>query len=195
MLNATYKVTSDPAREPISLAELKKRIRITTCDFDDELQDLLISGRQAVEYDARRYLITQSVELYLDRFPSGTVLEIRRAPVSAVASVQYVDEDQATQTYASSRYSTDLDSTPPRIILTENEDWEDTEPSWPHAVTVSFTGGYGLTPEDVPVEARLAIVEWVRMNWSGCDHSNGGRTNYDKLIDSLAWSAVWRSSV
>lgn len=191
MIFATYKVTSEPAIEPVSLADLKRRLRVTACDFDDELNDLISAGRKIVEVDAKLKLITQTVELSLDQFPSKATIEIRQLPVQSVTSITYTDEDQTTQTFSNSLYNVDTDGKPVRILLKENEDWEDTEPQWPQAVKVTYTAGYGATVASVPVEARLAIVEWCRMHWGKCD---GSRMRYDNLISAIAWTGYGKAA-
>lgn len=187
-LNATYEVSVEPASEPITLQEMKDRLRITTCDFDSELTDLINAARKQVENDSHRKLVTQTVKLHMDRFPNGDTIEIRVLPVASVTSVEYVDEDVATQTLSSSVYTTDLVGKPPRIILLENQSWEDTEPGYPRAVTVTFVAGAAVS--SVPVEAKLAMVEWCRMHWGKCD---GDQTKYRNLINSLAWSGYWKA--
>jgi uncharacterized phiE125 gp8 family phage protein len=194
MSHDTYTVTSDPALEPITRKELKTRLRITACDFDDELDDMITAARKQVEYDTHRRLITQTVALYKDGFPAGDTIEIRTAPVSAVTSVQYVDQDTATQTFASSKYVTDLDGVPPRIILLENEYWPTTESNYPKSVIVTVTAGYGSARTDVPVEAKLAIVEWCRMNFAQCENKDAVGMRYRNLINSLAWSGHWKAA-
>jgi len=182
-LNAYYAVTSEPAVEPLTLSDLKDRLRVTVCDFDTELGQLLKAGRKQVEQDSMRKLVTQTVALYMDAFPSGNTIEIRQVPVASVTSVQYVDEDVATQTFSSALYTTDLTSKPARIMLLENQDWKDTEPEYPKAVTVTFVAGAAVA--SVPVEAKLAIIEWCKMHWGDCD---GDNRKYLNLINTLAWT-------
>ena len=189
MLNATYSVTSEPSVEPITLEELKNRLRITTNDFDSELSDLLTAARRQVEHDSHRRLITQTLTLTLDRFPAGNAIEVRQLPVQSVSSVQYVDDDEATATFASSKYTVDTTTEPARIVLKSDESWETTEEGYPGAVIVTFVAGYGATATTVPVEAKLAMVEWVRMHWGDCD---GDSLKYRNLIAKLAWSALWK---
>lgn len=191
MLNATYKTTVEPTIEPITLNELKDRLRVTTCDFDSELSDLLTAARKQVEYDAHIKLITQTMELSLDVFPLGDTIELRQLPVQSVTSVKYINDfDQTESTFSAALYNVDLTTKPARITLLEDQDWEDTEPQWPAAVTVTFVAGYGATSASVPVEARLAIVEWCRSHWGDC---SGDMTKYRNLVNTLAWSGVWKA--
>ena len=187
-LNASYVVSVEPTVEPLTLNELKSRLRITACDFDSELTDLIKAGRKQVELESHRKLVTQTVKLNMDRFPAGDTIELRILPVASVTSVEYIDEDLATQTYASSRYTTDLTGEPARIVLLENESWEDTEAVQPKAVTVTFVAGNALA--SVPVEAKLAVVEWCRMHWGDCD---GNDKKYKNLVSTLAWSGYWKA--
>lgn len=190
-LNATYTVTSEPAIEPLTLNELKDRLRVTACDFDSELSDLLTAARKQVEHDAHIRLITQTIELTMDTFPHGDTIEIRQLPVQSVSSVVYVNDlDQTESTFSSALYNVDTTTKPARITLLEAEDWEDTEPEWPAAVTVNFVAGYGSTAASVPVEAKLAIVEWVRSHWGDC---SGDMAKYKNLVNSLAWSGFWKA--
>ena len=186
----TYEVTTEPTEEPLSLADLKCRMRVTSGQFNEEIRDLLTAARKQVEYDTNRRLITQTVKLYLERFPSGNTLEIRTAPVSSVTSVTYVDEATTTQTMSAALYVTDLTGLPPRIILAENQDWPDTEANYPRAVTVEMVCGYG-DASTVPVEAILAITEWCKMNWGDCD---GDDMKYRNLINRLAWTGIGRAA-
>lgn len=187
----TLKVVSEPSLEPIGVSELRSRLRIADCEFDGELRDLLIAGRKQVEHDSDRKLITQTVQLLLDRFPTGNVIELRVPPVSSLTSITYIDEDDAEQTLSSDVYHLDLSSTPPRVVLRSGESWETVDDGRPNAVTVEFVAGYG-NADTVPVEAKLAIVEWVRMHWGSCD---GDGAKYANLLNSLRWTGYLREGV
>lgn len=185
-LKRTYNVTSEPTSEPLTLADFKAALRETTHDFDPELKRILVAARRKVENDTARKLCTQTVALRMDCFPEGRDIEVRLAPISAVSSITYVDEDEVEQTLASSLYRVDLNSTPPRIMLKENEDWPDTEPDYPNAVTITMTAGYGGTA-DVPAEARLAVQLAGQMVWQDCDHG-ALQKQYDSLMSFLRWT-------
>lgn len=182
----TYTVTVEPTQEPLSLRELKQYLRVTASDFDEDLRQILTAARRQVEHDTYRKLMSQTVVRYSDDFPSGDEIEIRLAPIAAVVSVEYIDADEATQTFASSSYTTDLTTTPPRIVLDDGSSWPTVKSNFPNAVIVTLTAGYA-TRALVPAEAKLAVKEWAKQAWSGCDHPSGSMV-YQNLINMLRWT-------
>lgn len=187
----TFQTTSGPTAEPITLDELKLRLRVTSCDFDAELSDMLKAARQQVEADTYRRLITQTVVMYQEDFTSllGPV-EIRLAPVQSITHVKYYDRDDVLQTFAAGDYYANLTSTPPEIRLREAKQWPNTSLYRPNKVEVTMVAGYGGAAS-VPQSAKLAIVEYCRAQWGGCEHNT---TAYQRLVSSLQWTSyhkVW----
>ena len=187
----TFQTISGPTTEPITLDELKLRLRVTSCDFDSELLDMLKAARQQVEADTYRRLITQTVVMYQEDFASllGPV-EIRLAPVQSITHVKYYDRDDVLQTFAAADYYANLTSTPPEIRLKEAKQWPNTSLYRPNKVEVTMVAGYGAAAS-VPQAAKLAIVEYCRAQWGGCDHNT---TAYQRLVSSLQWTSyhkVW----
>ena len=181
-----YVVTTEPTTEPLTLEALKDVLRVTTSDYDQELTQLLTAARRQVEHDTARRLVTQTVKLFLDTFPTGDVLEIRTAPVASVTSVTYIDTAGSTQTLSSANYNVDTNSTPPRIVLKSGQYWPATEDRTPNAVTVEMQCGYGAASA-VPAEAKVAIQEWAKSSWNGCDDPCEEAT-YKRLISKLRWT-------
>jgi len=64
-------VTVPPVQEPISLFEAKDHLRVSVDDEDLLIYSLIKAARKKIESDCNRYLITQTVEIYFDRFPRG----------------------------------------------------------------------------------------------------------------------------
>ena len=183
----TFITTSGPAIEPITLEEMKTRLRISGCDFDSELSDMLISARQQVEADTYRKLITQTVVMYQEDFVSLLgPLDIRLAPIQSITHVKYYDRDDALQTFAAADYYANLTSTPPEIRLKEAKQWPNTSLYRPNKVEVTMVAGYGATAASVPRAAKLAMVEYCRAIWDGCDHNTD---TYRRLVASLQWTA------
>jgi len=187
--SGTYSVTSAPSEEPISTAEIKTRLRVTSAEFDNEIGDLAQDARAQVEHDASVCLVTQTLTLSLDRFPTGRVIDLKRPPVQSVTSVGYTDDDRTAQTFAASKYDVDTGSKPGRIVLRESESWPTIEYGFPNAVVVTFVAGYG-TASDVPVYAKLAIVEAVRLMWDRCSSGDPDQIRYENLIRRLAWTGI-----
>jgi len=181
----TFRTTVEPSTEPITLEQLKERLRISGCDFDAELSLILTTARKQVEADTYRRLITQTVVGYMDAFRWVPEIEIRLAPISSITSIVYTDLAGAAQTFSSTRYATDLISTPPRIVLDTSENWEYTEWHTPNSVAITMVAGYGAATA-VPAVAKLAIVEYAKMLWGGCE---GSEKTYQRLISSLQWTA------
>lgn len=182
----TFKVTSQPAAEPLTIDELKNRLRITTCDFDSELNDLLKAARDAVERESYRKLVTQTVEMHIEDFP-GTFgdIEIRLAPIASITHVKYYDQDDVFQTVSTDDYYANLTSTPPRLVLKESKSWPVTHLERPNKVVITMVAGYGVASA-VPSAAKLAIVEHVKANFRGCE---GSEMKYKNLLSQLQWTA------
>lgn len=182
----TFITTSGPAIEPITLEEMKTRLRVSGCDFDSELSDMLISARQQVEADTYRKLITQTVVMYQEDFVSLLgPLDIRLAPIQSITHVKYYDRDDALQTFAAADYYANLASTPPEIRLKEAKQWPNTSLYRPNKVEVTMVAGYGATAASVPRAAKLAMVEYCRAIWDGCEHNTD---TYRRLVASLQWT-------
>lgn len=183
-MSITYKVTTEPTSEPVTLEEFRDALRIGSCDFDAELRELLKECRQTVELESYRKLITQTVTMYLDEFPDSDEIEFRLAPVSAVVSVKYYDTNGTQQTYTSSGYWTNLIETPPEICLKNGYTWPTTELDRPNAVEVALTCGYGAASA-VPAAAKLAIKELGKLRWHGCE---GDEAAYRRLLSVIQWT-------
>ena len=184
-MSTTYVVTTEPATEPVTLDDLKTALRILSCDFDSQLTLILKQARKQVEEDARRKLITQTVKLYMDEFPDDDEIEIRLAPIQSITSVKYYDQNATLQTLATTVYWENLIETPPEIELRQSQIWPVVQLERPNAVIIEFVAGYGSTAASVPAAARLAIMEYAKSIWSGCEVKTD---TYNRLVSSIAWT-------
>ena len=134
--------TTPPASGPVTTAEIKTQLRIDHSDEDTYLDGLIVAARAMVESRTGRQLLPATWTLGIDDWPrQGSPIELRVAPFRQVTSVQYVDDQGATQTLASSLY---------RVVSTDAgaEIWRAYDVSWPtvrsvaQAVTVVFDAGY-----------------------------------------------------
>ena len=179
-------VVTEPTVEPVSIDDVKDA-RIFHNEDDARLARLVKSARQWVEQVTWRQLITATVTIKMDRWPSFTIF-VPRPPLVSVTSIQYVDENGDTQPWASSNYDVDTSSEPGRITPA----WTVTYPTVRNvidAITVTVTAGYGTAKTDVPEGIRDAIILRTEELWGGCDNSreiDGLLANYRVLDERVS---------
>lgn len=173
--------TQAPAIEPVDLATVKNHIRVDYDDDDALIQNLITSARDFIERDAGLSLVTQTWQLYLDRFPRANAYEtwpwsappatilLPRYPVQSVASVVWKDANGGTNTVDPSTYLVDLQSRFPRLVP------KSTGQGWPaesgpplvqqNGVVVTFTSGYasqGVLPPTLRAALLLLVGHWYQ---------------------------------
>lgn len=183
-MSTTYVVTSEPTSEPLTLEQFKDSLRVSGCDFDEQLSELLKACRKQVEQDSGRKLVTQTVVMYLDDFPPCDVLQIRMSPVQSITHVKYYDTDGTLQTLSSDSYWANVISVPPQIELRSGYSWPLVQQQRPNVVQVTMVCGYGAASA-VDQTAKLAIKELAKSRWSQCE---SGTAMYDRLISALCWT-------
>jgi len=158
--NLTWKVTTEPDTEPITVADVKLYARI-----DGSSEDMLIAGfitavRQATEQFLGRALISQTLTASLDAWDTD-LIELARAPLQSITEVRTVDEDDNATVYDSSQYYTRTNPEPGQLVLK----FESTPPintdRFHGGYEIEFVAGYGDSEEDVPEPIKLGIMMWV----------------------------------
>lgn len=177
-----YKRTTDATSEVITTAEAKSHLRVSVDTDDDLIDDLIKAARQWTENYTRRALLTQTWELTMDGFPdSGEVVYLERSPVASVTSLKYYDTDDTEQTWGTSNYNIDTNSTPGRIS-------EDVDVSWPstsdrkNAVKVTFVAG-DTTAASVPLPIKQAMLIHISHNYD--NRGDEGHRKYPQAIFDL----------
>ncbi len=150
-----------PAKEPVSIDELKDHLAVTDSSFDKYVQAIGVAAREHVEQITWRALVTQTWDQFFDCF--GQRLWLRMPPLATsnpITSVKYTDNDGTTQTVSSSIYETGNQDGVPFVRPAFNQDWPSDIRSHPDSVVVRTIVGYGSTsgtPDDVPEPLRHAI--------------------------------------
>lgn len=160
------KLTTAPAAEPITRANVKTKLGIASADTssDTQIDWMIPAARRWVENRTGRALISQTWTLYLDAFPSLIVLPLGR--VSAVNSVKYTATDGTLTTLSAADYQTDLVGDYARIAPSYSANvWPVTRCNTLNAVQIEFVAGYGAAGSNVPddiIEALYRIVgHWL----------------------------------
>lgn len=155
----TIEVTTPAAARALSLLEVKTFLNLTGNDHDAMLETLIGMATEWAEKTTSRVLLPKTVKQYWDQWPACVTWELGLTPVATVSSVQYLDEDGATQTWSATNYTADTKSTPARIFPTDSADYPALG-NYPNAVIVTYTAGYA-TPADVPDSIKSAMLQKI----------------------------------
>lgn len=174
-------VTVPPTEEPVTVDEAKEWARITDSAEDALVERLILRGRQAVEAFTGRALMAQTVVQRWDCWPRR--MEMLRAPVSSVTSLQYIDSLGATQTVSSANYYTDLVSEPARLVPVPSYSWPTLQDGRPNAVILTYTAG-ASDVDDVAEPIKVAIMQLVRY-WMDEEGAKDQAAMPDHVRDAL----------
>lgn len=184
-------VSVGPTSLPLFLVDIRQHIGLSDNHFDSMLDQLLSVATTRVEQDTRRSLITQTRVLSMDSFPTNGIIELPSPPLQSVTSVTYVDTNDATQTFSSSKYSVDSNNTPGRLIVNDSEDWPTIRGHFDD-IKVTYVAGYGSTVASVDPVAQYAIKMLVSHLFNSPAVTAHGSVSvvpvgYESLINSLKW--------
>lgn len=171
-------LTSAPASEPVTVAELREWCRVDSEAHDAVLTGLGKAARDLVEKTTGRALVTQTWRLSLDGFPwpggwqilrnpsvwpDPRTIRLPKAPLQSVSSITYTDMSGNSQTLASTVYDVDATTDPGRITLALGQVWPVTRPK-PGAVLITFVAGYGAAtavPDMLKTAIKFTVACWL----------------------------------
>ncbi len=185
----SIRLISPPAVEPVSLQEAKLHLRLDIGTTEDDLLTSLIqAARQYCEGFQRRVYITQTWELWLDKFPDIDNIYLPWPPLQSVASIKYYDTADLEYLLHDSNYFVDTQSQPGRLSLNYGKSWPSTALRPTNGLCITFICGYGDAAEDVPVKALYAMKLLV-----GHYYENREAVSQSQLypapmsVDALLW--------
>jgi uncharacterized phiE125 gp8 family phage protein len=157
----TYKVTTGPSSEPLTLSEVKAFLKVDGSDEDGLITLLIQAARESVEKYCTLALLPQTITEYFGKFEQyGLRLSI--SPLISVTSVTYTAVGSTTQTLSTDIYGTDTAWTPPLIYRKYNQDFPTIEPG-PKSITVTYQAGYAnaaSVPATLKQAMLLMIADW-----------------------------------
>lgn len=174
------KRTVAPTEVPVTLAEIKAHLRVTSATEDADILFYLnaaIDQLDGPDGTLNRCLCTQTLQYTMHCFPgvvydhagfpvyssltAQPAFDLPLSPMQSVSSITYIDTAGDTQTLSSSTYRV-LNANNPakrgRIELDYDSAWPATR-YIEQAVTVTYVAGYG-TRNDVPWRIR-ALIRFV----------------------------------
>lgn len=158
-------LVTGPAQEPVSLAEAKAHCRIDVPDDDALLTGYILAARGYLEEISGRAFVASTWDYSIDDdwpwvFDLETrchqqVIEIPKAPLSSVTSINYVDSAGVSQLLASNQYVVDGTGAIGRITPAYDVTWPSVRRQ-KAAITVRFVAGHAI--EVVPDPIRQAML-------------------------------------
>jgi len=158
----TLRLITDATAEPVSIADLKTFIGLSTVETKEDslLLALQKGARKHVENYTKRALLP---ETWRQTHPEFGNFNLMRAPVLASTDVviTYLDPTTGDSTTLSSTvYGVDTEAEPPRVYLKDGQDWPEHWES-PNAVVITFVAGY--TASASTDTCPEAIETWIKM--------------------------------
>lgn len=151
----TLKIITPPATEPVTLAKAKVQCRVDHNDEDALISTFIQAAREQCEHLTGRAIPVQTLELVLDKFPSGDI-QLPMPPAIEVSSVKYINPQGNEVTLSPSSYSADLDSEPAWVLRAVGVDFPETS-HVANAVRVRYNAGYAVVPSALENWILLAV--------------------------------------
>src|SRR5262245_7038895 len=140
-----------PAVTPLTLAEVKKHLRVSSSDQDDLITIYLKAATDYLDGEhgfLGRALVTQTWLLTIDEFPTAEI-KLPLPPLQSVTSVKYDDSAGVEQTVASTDYYVDTASEPGWVVPLANVSWPTTLDAI-NAVRIEYVAGYPADSSSPP---------------------------------------------
>lgn len=151
-----------PANLPVDESRVQQQLGLYD-DHGEQIRELVEAAVVRAETYLGRALITQTLLLTLDEFPSGHIV-LPRPRLQAVAEIRYLDGEGVQQTLDEALYRVSSSREPAIITPAYGESWPSTRPVI-EAIEIEYTAGYGDTGSAVPANIRHAITmmvgEWM----------------------------------
>jgi len=152
----SYKTTTGPSSEPITLAQAKAQLRVESDFTDDDtwITSAITVVREQVEALTNRALMPQTLELAVSEFSDE--IQLPKPPYSSLSSIQYYDEDNSLQTLSTDYYMVN-DFVEPAVIAKK---FNQTYPSVydrQDAIRIHFSCGYA-DADSVPWSVKQAML-------------------------------------
>lgn len=183
---AYSKRTVEPAREPVTLNEVKRQARITFDDDDGMIARYIATARQQAEEILSKALITQTWQSFLDCYPAGDEIVLARPPVQSISHVVSIESDDTETTFAASNYFLADADGKARIVLKEGSSWPAIDLKRANGVRIEYVAGFGDSAYDIPEEVRQWILIRATDLYEGRESTIVGRSTAERsFVDQL----------
>jgi uncharacterized phiE125 gp8 family phage protein len=156
----SLQIVTPPIAEPVTLADVKLRLRLTSTADDALITQLITPARVFAEKVTRYSLVSKGYQLTMERFPwPHEPLVLPVPPVSAVSSITYLDSTATQQTWDPSEYIVGLNQVPALIVPLAPNIYPCTfRAHGINAVSVNFTAGPATGAFQIDLSSALEAV-------------------------------------
>lgn len=190
----TLKIVTGPTENLLSTAEAKAFLRVDSSSEDTLIDSLVLAATSVAEKFTNRVFLTQTWDLWLDRFPSRTkrgsdgwfegereaplssvveglrYIEIPKPPLQSITFLKTYNTSDTESEFSSSSYYVDTNSSPGRLALNYSESWPSVTLRPANGIQVRFVAGYGLAatvPEPIKLAVKMILTNLYENR--GCD--------------------------
>jgi len=168
-------IHTEPASEPITLAEAKSYLRVDSSGNDALITSLIVSARKLCEEHMQRAIMSQTLQLFIDTreeiydslwegMRTGPYLnyyknyiDLPMPTVTAVTHIKTYDDSDNASVFASSNYYVDNARQPARVVLRTGETFP-TALRVANAIEVQYVTGYA-NANSVPEPIKFSIYQ------------------------------------
>lgn len=186
VLDYSVAINTVSTSEPLSVEEVKARLRINGTEEDIDLGKMITAARILVERDMRRVLISHTYDFKYDCFPDCDHITLPRSPLSSVTHLKYYDGDGTLQTWTSSNY--EVDTARDTIWLAYAVTWPTTR-SIQNAVQIRAVFAHAATDEEMllaETAIHMLIGHWYENREAVGSVGSEVELAYSHIINSVA---------
>lgn len=165
----TLKIISSAVQMPVSLAEVRSFLKISHNDEDSLLASYIRAGGEACENFTGRKLLAQQWQQTCNDWGEGIIL-LPLSPVLSIDKIEYAAAGGFSEIPAVN-YLLDNSGYRARILPEAGFSWPDPE-SAVEGIKITLTAGFGSSPNDLPHDIRLGILQWITSHY---DESGAGQ--------------------
>ncbi|MND21708.1 Phage gp6-like head-tail connector protein [compost metagenome] len=149
----TMFLVTPPALEPVTVADARAFLRISTESEDDILRRVIKTARELVEAETGLALIDQTWRLRVDRWPRSGRLALFKYPAKAVTAVVAYQPDGSAISMEPEEFMLQHGRRPQRVYMAQYPDAQSF-----CGLEVDFIAGFGETGVEVPDAIKQAIL-------------------------------------
>lgn len=155
IVTGDFKVTTQPAAEPISLQEAKLHLKVDNTADDNLITALIIAARQYLERYCNSVFVTQTITEVWPSFYKRNHFSV--APVQSLTSFEYKPDGSNTYTTTPANLYGLYTFGKPAFVYKDDDSTYPTTEDVPDAVKAVYIAGYG-SAADVPAPIKAAML-------------------------------------